>query len=64
MCIFCGGTCGGSGDALMPLLAAGAGIAILKVRAARGARRNKDAGKSYDKQAEVESASQHSRVDS
>lgn len=32
MCIFCGGTCGGVGDALMPVVGIGISMAIAKAR--------------------------------
>ena len=64
MCILCGGACGGSVDALMPWLAAGAGIVILKAQAAHGAHKMKNADKTEDEETEVESASEHSPTDS
>jgi len=38
VCLFCGGSCAGSGDMLMISLAAGVGLAIIKVRSVRAAR--------------------------
>jgi hypothetical protein len=32
MCIFCGGACGGVGDSLLPLAAAGIPLVVLKIR--------------------------------
>lgn len=42
MCIFCGGTCGGVGDSLLPLIAAGAPIVIMKIRCDLQARKLKN----------------------
>jgi hypothetical protein len=39
MCIFCGGTCGGVGDALMPFLGVGMSMAVIKLRAKMASRR-------------------------
>ena len=33
MCIFCGGTCGGVGDSLLPFAAAGIPLVTMKIRA-------------------------------
>ena len=32
MCIFCGGTCGGVGDSLLPIAAVGVPFLVMKVR--------------------------------
>ncbi|WP_181213576.1 hypothetical protein [Dehalococcoides mccartyi] len=40
MCIFCGGTCGGAGDMLLPALATGGGLVILKIQAKRELKKN------------------------
>ena len=32
MCIFCGGTCGGAGNSLLPVIAAGIPFIIMKIR--------------------------------
>jgi len=42
MCVFCGGSCGGSGDQVLVALAAGVGLAIVKIRSVRS--RHKDDG--------------------
>ena len=42
MCVFCGGTCSGVGDILLPSLAAGAGFVILKIQAKRDAKKAKN----------------------
>jgi len=33
MCISCGGTCGGAGDMLLPVLVTGARLIVLKIKA-------------------------------
>jgi hypothetical protein len=48
MCIFCGGTCGGVGDALMPFLGAGISAAVIQLRG-RKLRRQKDVAAEQDK---------------
>jgi len=35
MCIFCGGTCGGAGDALLPTLVASASLVVMRLRVLR-----------------------------
>jgi hypothetical protein len=42
MCIFCGGTCGGAGDMLLPALVTGAGLIVLKIKARRELKREKN----------------------
>jgi len=44
MCIFCGGSCGGSGDQVLVSVAALVPLAIVKARSVRAARRNEDSG--------------------
>ena len=41
MCIFCGGTCGGVGDVIIPSVAAGASLVTLKIQAMRQSRKQK-----------------------
>lgn len=41
MCIFCGGTCGGAGDMLLPALVTGAGLVVLKIQAKRASKKEK-----------------------
>jgi hypothetical protein len=38
MCIFCGGTCGGVGDMLLPSLATVGSLVVMRVRVARACR--------------------------
>ena len=53
MCIFCGGACGGIGNMLLPTIAAGTGLVVLKIKALRdmhkGHSHNQDSDKSADK---------------
>jgi len=35
MCIFCGGTCGGVGDMLLPSLVTGASLLVMRIRVNR-----------------------------
>jgi len=51
MCVFCGGSCGGSGDQVLVALVAGVGLAIVKVRSVRSGR--KDDGPAYDRDEET-----------
>jgi hypothetical protein len=51
MCIFCGGTCGGIGDMLLPTMATGVSLVMLKIRASRKSRKTCD----QDQDIEVES---------
>ena len=39
MCIFCGGACGGAGDALLSLAAVGAPMAVLRIQSRLAAHR-------------------------
>jgi len=48
----------------MPLLAAGAGIAVLKVRAVRVARKKKNAAGTEDNVPELEPATEDSQIES
>jgi hypothetical protein len=41
MCIFCGGTCGGVGDALLPSASLCISLAILKIKAVRASHKQK-----------------------
>jgi hypothetical protein len=41
MCIFCGGTCDGAGDVILPTLAAGAGMVMLRIQAKRELKKGK-----------------------
>jgi mannose/fructose/N-acetylgalactosamine-specific phosphotransferase system component IIC len=41
MCIFCGGTCGGVGDALLPSASIGISLAVLKIQAVRASHKRK-----------------------
>jgi len=43
MCIFCGGSCGGSGDQVLVALVAGLGLAIVKVQSVRSRRKDNGA---------------------
>lgn len=48
MCIFRGGACGGVGDVILPTLAAGAGLVMLRIQAKRELKKGKtkrDVGK-------------------
>lgn len=47
MCIFCGGACGGAGDALLALGAVAAPMAVLRIQS-RLASRRKDTGDETD----------------
>ena len=49
MCIFCGGTCGGGGDMILPYAAIGLSLVTLKVQAVRAFRKQKTKGKRADK---------------
>jgi len=51
MCIFCGGSCGGSGDQVLVALVAGVGLAIVKVRSVRS--RRKDNGPAHGQDEET-----------
>jgi hypothetical protein len=64
MCILCGGACGGAGDSVMPLLAAGAGILVLKVRATAAARKMKNVDAVEDRRTEGESPSERTDLGS
>jgi hypothetical protein len=35
MCVFCGGTCGGAGDALLPTLVASTSLLVMRLRLLR-----------------------------
>jgi hypothetical protein len=35
MCMFCGGTCGGAGDALLPSIVAAGSLVVMRVRMLR-----------------------------
>ena len=41
MCIFCGGTCGGVGDAILPTATIGVTLVVMKVQAIRASHKNK-----------------------
>jgi len=56
MCLFCGGSCAGSGDMLLVSLAADVGLAIVKVQSIQAARKRKDAGTGQGKETGTESA--------
>ncbi len=58
MCIFCGGSCGGSGDQVLISAAALVPLAIVKARRVRAARKNEDSGVIEEGQSGVESASE------
>jgi hypothetical protein len=49
MCIFCGGTCGGVGDAILPYAALGVSLVGLKIQAVRESRKQKPKGKDAKK---------------
>ena len=57
MCLFCGGSCGGSGDMLLISLAAGLGVAIVKVQSIQASRKRKDARIDQGNETGTESAS-------
>ncbi len=40
MCIFCGGSCGGSGDQILISMAAVVGLAVVRAQSMRSARKN------------------------
>jgi hypothetical protein len=46
MCIFCGGTCGGVGDSLLPVAAVGIPFIIMKIRTGISSRKLKNQNKS------------------
>ena len=50
MCVFCGGTCGGAGDMILPYAAIGVSLVTLKVQAVRASRKQKTKGKGTKKQ--------------
>jgi len=56
MCIFCGGSCGGSGDQILITVAALVPLAIVKAKSVRATRKNEDSGVLEDGQSGVESA--------
>jgi hypothetical protein len=41
MCIFCGGTCGGVGDMILPSATLGISLAVLKIQAVRASHKQK-----------------------
>jgi hypothetical protein len=49
MCIFCGGTCGGVGDVILPSATLGISLAILKIQAVRASHKRKLKGKAGEK---------------
>jgi hypothetical protein len=49
MCIFCGGTCGGGGDIILPYAAIGISLVTLKIQAVRASRKQKAEDKKADK---------------
>ena len=55
MCIFCGGSCGGSGDQVLITVAALVPLATVKARSVRAIRGNEDSGVIEDGQSGVES---------
>ena len=57
MCLFCGGSCAGSGDMLLISLAANVSLAIVKVQSIQATRKRKDAGTGQGKDTGAESAS-------
>ncbi len=57
MCLYCGGSCAGSGDMLLISLAADVGLAIVKVQSIQAVRKRKDAGTGHGKDTGAESAS-------
>jgi len=58
MCVFCGGSCGGSGDQVLITVAAVVPLAIIKARSVRATRKNENSGVVEDGQSGVESASE------
>jgi hypothetical protein len=48
MCIFCGGTCGGVGDALIPFVGAGISAAVIQIRGRKLRRKQNLAADSQD----------------
>ena len=53
MCIFCGGTCSGAGDAILPLATMGVSLALIKVQAVRAARMQKPKENTSKRQEEI-----------
>ena len=49
MCIFCGGTCSGAGDMILPYAVIGISLVTLKVQSVRASRKHKTKGKKADK---------------
>jgi len=64
MCLFCGGSCAGSGDVLLISLAAGIGLTIVKLQSMRAARKKKDPQTAQDKETDTKSASEQQDADS
>jgi len=58
MCIFCGGSCGGSGDQVLVALVAGVGLAIVKVRSVRSRRKDNGAAAGQDEETGTDPASE------
>lgn len=58
MCMFCGGSCGGSGDQVLITVAALVPLAIVKARSVRAGRKNGDSGVVEDGQSGIESVSE------
>ena len=57
MCIFCGGTCGGVGDAVLPTATLGISLAVLKIQAIRASRKQNIEDDINRKQGEINSDS-------
>ncbi len=63
MCIFCGGACGGAGDMLLPSIAAGAGLVVLKIQAMRASSKGKSREEPQGEEAESKSAPEQNHTD-
>ena len=53
MCIFCGGTCGGVGDAVLPTATLGISLVVLKIQAIRESRKQNTKDEVNGKQGEI-----------
>ncbi len=58
MCIFCGGSCGGSGDQVLIALAAGVGLAIVKVQSVRSRRKDNGPAAGQDEETGIDPTSE------
>jgi len=55
MCIFCGGSCGGSGDQVLISVAALVPLAIVRAKRRQAMRKNKDSGEVEDRETGTDS---------